>query len=820
LAGIALKELFSGNITSLSRRFEIPKDVLNRINEITDNREKFAALTQELTKFGIGTELLTSQIGTTAVTFDKLSGKAEDLKAELGQLFAEIAKPFAEQLLAGVKRSEEGLALLRAGLNTTATIADLNARVLGKTDSYDAYTAKVREANAALPPFTASLLELTPAQYAFAQSLLTTGQSAEQVLAKLTVAAPIINEITEAFEKTPGVLAQGQTAIRAYADAALQVAATSAEGAAFVQGLSIEVLQGNISLQEGQAALAQWAEGAAIATTQAAGYASGLLDLHDRHKDLQQGIDELIITQLKDNQTKEEAKIATEGIKNVLAALTAGTLTQAQAEGILQGQYGATASQLPGLIGLTYQLAAAREADRQAQFAVDVAAANKVTRPGDDQREVRQEQLNFLREQRDLRVANGQAVAKAHRDQILAVGTHQQQLALLQKEYDTAVKLHGANSVAAINAETALKREQAQKDKAAKGGGAPKLTANEKLNNKLLADQDKFNNKFEDAEQKHYDKLADIYEEYAAKQNEQFRKNEVSKRRSRADFYAGLQDAKGIDTQAFAASYEEAFQKAQEIAQSGKAVLANEFLELRQKQIEELKQLAEEEAKIRADQKEGKIDPEDARQQLEFLEGRKKLIEDAQREEQQQLLAAGDANQNALNEKLAAEQEAYENNTDKIITAADRAAEAKIKNAERSKIAVSAENKALADQALIYEKIASKTGGVVPSSITQGQTKPIEPAETAKDKPIDITAPAPLPVVSTEALLIRQSEMFLVHDADVVTSIGDLATRLEGKLVEVVGALNIAKDSLVAAVGSVESAVRNIRVNSGNVLQA
>lgn len=817
-AGIAIKELFSGNITSLSRRFEIPRDVLNRINEITDNKEKFAALTQELEKFGISSELLSSQMGTTAVSFDKLTGSADDLKATVGQLFAELVKPIADRLTADIKTSIDALNLLKVALDTTGAAAEFNANVFTKTNSYDSYISKIREANSQLPPLAASIQELTPAQYALAQAFVATGSSVDQALSKVSAIAPEINNITAAFERTPGIVAQGAQAIQDYSNAALGVAATSAEGAVFVNSLSAEVLLGNISLQDGQVALTQWAQGAQIAAAQATGYANATTDLIDRQEKSKSALDELIITELKDNQTKEQAKIVTDGVRAVLAALTNGTITQANAEAILAGQYGVTASQMPGLINLTYQLAAARNAEIQANNKLNQASVQQKI---DSDRAAGRQGRGDSSDAQEIEQAAARRnaeVQKALDAEIQKTGTAAQKRAFYNKQLAEANRLYGANSAEVIRARTELEAFDQSQQKAAKKGGSPKLTANEKLNNKLLADQDKFNNKFEDAELKHFDKLADIYEAFNKKQQEQFAKNEVSKRRSRADFYSGLQDAKGIDTAAFAASYEEAFQKAQEIAQSGKAVLANEFLELRQKQIEELKQLAEEEAKINADRKEGKITPQEAEGQLAFLAGRKKLIEDAQNEEQQLLLKKGDENQNQLNEQLTAEQEAYQNNTDKIITAADRAAEAKIKNAQRSKIAVSEENKALAEQNALYDKISSKTGGVVPPSITQGQNKATLPSEAAQDKPIDIQAVTPVPIVPTDILVIRQAEMFIVHDADVITSIGDMTTRLESRLVEITATLSAAKDSLVAAVGSVENAVRNIRVNNSNIL--
>lgn len=372
--------------------------------------------------------------------------------------------------------------------------------------------------------------------------------------------------------------------------------------------------------------------------------------------------------------------------------------------------------------------------------------------------------------------------------------------------------------------QTRLASEEKSRAKGGTGSGAPKLTPNEKINVGLLDQLDKYNADFEKAEQEHYDKLADIYEDYAKRQEEQFRKNEVSKRRSRADFYSGLMDAPpGVDTSQFAAAYEEAFAKAQEIAQSGKAQLAAEFLELRQKQIEELQKLAEDEAKIREQRKEGDISKEEEANALAAIQGRKKLIEDAQAEEQKQLLENGDENQKRLQEQLDAENQAYTDQTDKILTQAEKAANAKITHAERSKIAVAAENKELATQESIYARIAAKNGGQLPRSVGQtanipNQQAPSVAADGSTTKPVNVEATQPIPISTQDILNVQQTATWVVQDVDVFNALGDLGTRMETKLSQVVDSVLSARDTIANAVNSVESAVSRLKLSSGSVI--
>ena len=66
-----------------------------------------------------------------------------------------------------------------------------------------------------------------------------------------------------------------------------------------------------------------------------------------------------------------------EGIRDTLAQLSAGTLGQTQAEGILASQYGVTAAQIPQLIALTAQLAATRAAANAAEGLADQRAGER-----------------------------------------------------------------------------------------------------------------------------------------------------------------------------------------------------------------------------------------------------------------------------------------------------------------------------------------------------------------------------------------------------------------------------------------------------------
>ena len=816
-AGIALKEFFSGDITSLARRFEIPRDALNSVKEITDSTEKFQALEQVLAKFGISTELLAAQTTTTATAYAKLSGSVQDAQAAIGQYLGQTLLPLAEGLTNVAKTVTTAFDSLRTKAQDMQAISgkifDATA-----TEGLDAFNAKIAETNAQIaqsdPIFgllVGRLQELTPAQYQLVQALVATGLSAGDAVGKLNENAHALDVIRSNIASATAWYGIGAQQAQDFAFALSQTAITSQEAAGFAQGLAqavangLPVEQAMIALQQFKANAIKVAADAQAEQTQQTEVAAQATQLFTEKLTAE------ALEKANSQIAGEALKVTQEGLYNAALAAAQGMGATQQAAAALAGQFGVTTGEAYNLISALQQLEVAK-----AKQALGIAPNERTTGHGDEilatpaQLIQQQKALELSKKLADVKLANARAAATAAQ----GVEIEREQLNKLTKgtvEYEQQLG----------RLEAAERKLQAEKERnAKKNGGAPKLTPNEKINTGLLDQQDKFNDKFEDAEQKHWDKVADIYAKFNEEQQKQFAKNEVSKRRSRADFYAGLQDAPpGVDTQKFAAQYEEAFAKAQEIAQSGKAKLAEQFLELRQRQIEEMQKLDEESAKIVQQQKEGKISKKDAQAQLDYLEGRKKLIQDAQQEEQQQLLNAGDENQKRLQDQLNQEEQAYADQTDKIALQSERAANAKITHAQRSKIAVSEENKELAKQQNYYQRIAQLNGGVVPAN-QRGTAPPVSSGGTQGKEaaPVNVEADNPIPITSAEAIVVRQAELFLVHDADTMASIGDMATRVEGKLSELITAVGTAKDAITGAVNAVEGAVGRIKLQSASVV--
>lgn len=84
-ASIALKEFFSGDITSLSRRFEIDRKTLNSIKDAGGQLEQLQKLDEVLADLGISNAVLESRTQTTAATYDQFGATLSNFTAYLGK---------------------------------------------------------------------------------------------------------------------------------------------------------------------------------------------------------------------------------------------------------------------------------------------------------------------------------------------------------------------------------------------------------------------------------------------------------------------------------------------------------------------------------------------------------------------------------------------------------------------------------------------------------------------------------------------------------------------------------------------------------------
>jgi hypothetical protein len=95
-ASIALKEFFSGDITSLSRRFEIDRKSLNSIKAAGTQAEQLAALDKALANMGISNDVLAAKTQTAAVKFDRAGASWDNFQTLVGKSLQSTFAPAAD----------------------------------------------------------------------------------------------------------------------------------------------------------------------------------------------------------------------------------------------------------------------------------------------------------------------------------------------------------------------------------------------------------------------------------------------------------------------------------------------------------------------------------------------------------------------------------------------------------------------------------------------------------------------------------------------------------------------------------------------------
>lgn len=343
--------------------------------------------------------------------------------------------------------------------------------------------------------------------------------------------------------------------------------------------------------------------------------------------------------------------------------------------------------------------------------------------------------------------AQNAKIEAARRNQILQTGNATQIAALRQKEYNDAVKQYGAISPQAINAQTALTEAQTKGAKAAKvgagGGGATKLTDQQKLNNSLLTDQENYEQKREDIVTQHAIDVEKIESEFATKVKAQQEANQLSQLQSQADFYdrltsSALNKSKNkADKGALAtidAGYQQALAKAQQLSSQGNAKLAADYLSLKQKQSEQELDFAEKLSSAKEKKDKGEVS------RLEAIQA---IRRQAATEEERQLLEHGDANVNTRDQALGEADQKEIDAQDKVGLASDRAAERKITNATRSGKAIDDEQTKVGALADTYDRVAQARAGAAGTAPgATGSTSAPTPTPPTDKPPAASTPPA------------------------------------------------------------------------------
>ncbi len=421
-----------------------------------------------------------------------------------------------------------------------------------------------------------------------------------------------------------------------------------------------QFVQGTIDAATGQAALnAQWSAGGGPLSTLMAGTAAaaGAITYQSQAMVVAGQAASQLITQeaqlAAEAQASAQASMTDAANKQALTAQTQLLTAQTQAAvneflalnpGITTSGIAAAvaAGKIPPLIG---QLAAAAVAARNAAAALaQFNAMQGLKAPAVGDR--RNSEANDLRAQQraeagrraaDVRQA-GAAQAAAERDRTLAIGTAQQKIALYDKEYQAAVKMYGAESVQAYQAQTkVLDAQQAAQSKRAgsHAGGLSKIEAAEqKTGDKLLSIDSQTQQKLIDLDRKAAEERARAQQELA---------NQIAT--SSADLIA-QQEANDLELVG-ASDQQRAALIAREQAEA-KARISNEqaVAEARQTAADGDAKTAQDVLAVRQDaiQKQQSLDEDYAKKQAE-LAGNPELLAQLQQQYEQATQAAADAEQ-------------------------------------------------------------------------------------------------------------------------------------------------------------------------------
>jgi hypothetical protein len=745
-ANIALRELLSGNTRSLQGRFELPAAALRAMgDESLSATEKLAKLDEFLNGVGLTTEALNGRLANTSQNYRDLGIAVDELKTSIGSILAEALAPTAE-----------GAATLATGF------ADLFERMAGGVDLIQAMNQAALEGATSFEDYQSRMRMAAEETGIFLQQ-------SQLIQGQLGFFAPLFNAAAGAAGAYGGSIGNlGQQQVEAAIAAREQAAAT--------QAASVATLDGAAATGNFTAAYIQ-AQGAVEAETQAINEAISASNAD-------------ALAKLEEAAAAEEAKIRHEALEQaILQAAAAGGSAEAAAQRIAAQFIGVEAPAVLALINLHRELAAAR-ANAAAPPRVNNVPAR--LRPGYGG----QAPSDVARAEKAATDA-----AAARQQQLLATGNAAQIATLREREYQQAVKLFGASSTQAIDAQTDLIRarqqltaEQQRATKAAtkgtgggggSGGGtsaAAKAAEKEVKERERLAekmaeiDERRFEESIE-AETRYQERVLAVIEDYNERKREAQEAFADQQFEDRADFYAGLAsiDDQGIRQRASAA-FEAAAVRAGELEGTKGADVAAAYEAESAKIIADRARREAEIAKLREDGKKG---------EAEYLQGVDQLRRTAEDRRLSRIEAGTDSLEADKNKAL---DEAAVERQDALAEAAVKAGDAQAEAQGRGLEATLLQNQALERQL----ELLRQGGGLVPA----GPASPAPlPASTATPAPAAAAAPA-LPGAPTGSGTVP------VSDAGVMATLQAMQADLGGRLSAVERAVGrVAQRSTVGGLG-------------------
>lgn len=175
-AGFAISELFSGDITSIVERFNLPRSAVRALaDEGVSAQDKLKGLTDLLAQQGITSDTLAASLDTTAQTYLQLGNDASNALSSVGQRAAEMFEgtaKFLSQVLVGVNE----IATLGERTFVSATDAATNAK------SIEEYRAAIDKLTNSSNTYEMAQYRLNEAQFVYFKALTTAGVATEEAM--------------------------------------------------------------------------------------------------------------------------------------------------------------------------------------------------------------------------------------------------------------------------------------------------------------------------------------------------------------------------------------------------------------------------------------------------------------------------------------------------------------------------------------------------------------------------------------------------------------------------------------------------------------
>lgn len=575
------------------------------VSALTD-QEKKQALINAVLKQGNDTLATTGgAVEGIATDFQRMGAASENAKTAVGGLLAQLLKFPAQittELLIKVTGGLQEIVDYQKNLDGVA------AKTVEASRTFEEYASKQEFVNTELAKVNDHITDLSRAQFDYARSLIDSGASAGEALAK----ARQYGDVIDAVKQSSGDWMSTNEGLR---DQLIGLASEGGGYADAVHNLSGAFLDGQITGETFTSAVAQLAAQHEVARQAAAEEARENRLLAGSHTEVTISALDSAAASLADTQAKELQTLQTQ-LLSEQAQIAANAFLAANPAINESGiRAMVTAGAISPLIG---QLAILTLQIRAAKAELGGIAMGRPETGGDA---IARSLGGAAASQRYLAEQGERAVA-AQRAQTAAIGSQAQKTKILKEDYDQAVRSFGKGSAEAIEAQTKLL--QAQKGTGGSGGGgggaAARETAAEKTGDSLATIERTSGNKLAEIDRTTQEKLAAIDAKYAEQriQAAQALADQIAEASAAVAFDQTLDnfDAFGKDMteeqqtqfaarEAAEVHYNErvaaAQERARQEAQSGDAQLASDKLKARTDQAKKEQEIEERAAKANAD---------------------------------------------------------------------------------------------------------------------------------------------------------------------------------------------------------------------------